>query len=197
VRPRAPGSAPAGSSVDATLALAPKPLLFPILVWMLVWRRQALTATAMTTLALTGVGIALVGLDQYREWISALTGAGTASVAGTFSLATHEMGNFSMWPLNPATFVLAGAVAGATVWTIVRDPSRGFVAALLAGLLLAPYSLLYAFSILLLAVKPGLAFAPRATRVLALTTNLAGYFVSVLTVWSLAGLVACLPLKRR
>jgi hypothetical protein len=87
-------------------------------------------------------------------------------------------------------------VAAATLWTIVRDPSRGFVASLLAGLLLAPYSLLYAFSILLLAVKPALVFAPRATRVLALTANLAGAFLHVLTAWSVAGLVACLPLKR-
>jgi hypothetical protein len=86
-------------------------------------------------------------------------------------------------------------VAGAALWTIVRDPSRGFVAALLAGLLLAPYSLLYAFSILLLAVRPALAFAPRATRALALTASLAG-FLLMLTAWSVAGLLACLPLKR-
>jgi hypothetical protein len=183
-----------GIPFGIALALAPKPLLLPVVVWMLVWRRQALTATLLTTLILTGVGIALVGLDQYREWLAVLTGAGTASVAGSLSL--WERGNFSMWPLNPGTVLLAGAVAATTLWAIVRDSSRGFVAALLAGLLLAPYSQLYAFSILVLAVKPALAFAPRATRVLALIANLAGPFLGVLTAWSVAWLVASLPLKR-
>jgi hypothetical protein len=183
-----------GIPFGIALALAPKPLLFPILVWMLVWRRRALMATMLTTLALTLVGIALVGLDQYREWISVLTGAGRESVAGTFGLSLH--GNFSIWPLNPATVVLACAVAAVTLWAILRDPSRGFVASLLAGLLLAPYSGLYAFSILLLAVKPALAFAPRATRALALTANLAGALVGVLTAWTMAGLAACLPILR-
>jgi len=185
-----------GIPFGIALALAPKPLLFPILVWMLVWRRRALMGTVVATLTLTVVGIALLGLDQYRDWLMVLTGAGRESVAGSFVLSLRDTGNFSFWPLNPATFLLACAVAAATLWTILRDPSRGFVAALLAGLLLAPYSLLYAFSILLLAVKPGLAFAPRATRALALTANLAGALVGVLTAWTVAGLVACLPLKR-
>jgi hypothetical protein len=185
-----------GIPFGIALALAPKPLLFPVLVWMLVWRRHALLTTVLTSLTLTGFGVVVLGSDQYRDWLSILTGAGRETVAGTFVLSLRDMGNFSLWPLNPATFVLACAVAGATLWTIVRDPSRGFVAALLAGLLLAPYSLLYAFSILLLAVKPALAFAPRATRALALTANLVGIFLAVVTAWSVAGLVACLPIKR-
>jgi hypothetical protein len=183
-----------GIPFGIALALAPKPLLFPILVWLLVWRRRALMGTVVATLTLTVVGIALLGLDQYRDWLMVLTGAGRESVAGTFGPSLH--GNFSFWPLNPATVVLACAVAAATLWAILRDPSRGFVAALLAGLLLAPYSGLYAFSILLLAVKPAIAFAPRVTRALALTANLAGALVGVLTAWGVAGLVACLPLKR-
>ena len=184
-----------GIPFGIVLSLAPKPLLLPVMVWILVWRRQALTATLLTALMLTGVGIALLGFDQYRDWVSVLTGAGNASVAGSLSL--WERGNFSIWPLSPATFVLACAVAGATLWAIVRDSSRGFVAALLAGLLLAPYSQLYAFSILLLAVKPALRFAPRATRTLALIANLAGPLLGVLTAWSVAWLVAILPWRQR
>ena len=183
-----------GIPFGIALALAPKPLLLPFLVWMLAWRRRALMGTVVATLTLTAVGVALLGLDQYREWLSALTGAGRESLAGTFGPSLH--GNFSIWPLNPATLLLACAVAAATLWAILRDPARGLVAALLAGLLLAPYSGLYAFSILLLAVKPALAFAPRATRALASTANLAGALVGVLTAWTVAGLVACLPLKR-
>ena len=72
------------------------------------------------------------------------------------------------------------------------------MAALFAGLLLAPYTGLYAASILLLAVKPALAFAPRATRVLvlALIANPALVLLLALPAWSLGGLAACLPLAR-
>lgn len=193
---RRPDSFRSGIPFGVALALAPKPLLFPVLLWMLVWRRRALTASAATALLLTAVGVGLLGFAQYLDWISVLAGAGSASVAGTFILATHEMGNFSMWPFNPATILLAGGVVAATLWTILRDAERGLVAALLAGLLLAPYSLLYAFSILLLAAKPAFKFAPRATRLLALTANLAGYFLSVLTVWTLSALYACVSINR-
>jgi len=177
------------------LALAPKPLLLPVLVWMMVWRRRALTAALLATLTLTCLGVVLMGPDQYRQWISVLTGAGRESVSGTFSLSLA--GNFSLWPLDPARIALAAAIGAATLWAILRECSRGFVAALFAGLLLAPYTGLYAASILLLAVKPALAFAPRATRVLALIANPAlGLFLG-LAAWSVGGLTACLPLARR
>jgi Glycosyltransferase family 87 len=185
-----------GVPFGIALALAPKPLLLPVLVWMLVWRRKALTATLLTTLTLTGFGIIVLGFDQYRSWLMILTGAGRESVAGTFVLSTRDLGNLSLWPLTPLTFVVGCVVVVVALWAIVQDPSRGFVASLFAGLLLAPYSLLYAFTILLLAVKPALEFAPRTVRALALTANLARYAPAALIVWSLIGLSQCLSLRR-
>jgi Glycosyltransferase family 87 len=179
-----------GVPFGIVLALAPKPLLLPILVWMLVWRRKALSAALLTALSLTGLGIALLGLEQYREWLLVLMGAGRETAAGTFTLSTHN--NASLWPLTPVTFAIACAVGAMTLWAIARDSSRGFVASLFAGLLLAPYSLLYAFSILLLAVKPALTLAPRATRVLALIANPVAVTAAVMTIWSLAAFWACL-----
>ena len=38
--------------------------------------------------------------------------------------------------------------------------------------------------------------APRATRVLALTANLAGAYFLVITAWAVAGLAACLGSNR-
>jgi Glycosyltransferase family 87 len=184
-----------GIPFGVALALAPKPLLVPILLWMLVWRRRALTATVLTASILTVIGIAALGFDQYRSWLLVLTGAGRESVSGTFVLSGDVVGNRSLWPLSPVTFVIACAVVVVAVWAIFRDAARGFVASLFAGLLLAPYSLLYAFSILLLAVKPALEFAPRTVRALALTANLARYLPATLIIWSLVGLSRCLSLR--
>jgi hypothetical protein len=186
-----------GIPFGIALALAPKPLLVPVLFWMIVWRRRALAATILTAAILTGIGIAVLGIEQYRSWLSVVTGAGRDTLSGTFWLSTEALGNRSLWPLNPATFVIACVVVVVTVWAIIRDSSRGFVASLFAGLLLAPYSLLYGFSILLLAVKPGLEFAPRTTRALALTANLARYAPASLILWSLVGLSRCLSLGGR
>ena len=184
-----------GIPVGIALALAPKPLLLLVVVWMLVWRRLALMAALLVALALTGLGVVLMGQDQYRQWLSVLTGAGSQSVSGTFSLSLK--GNFSLWPLDPVRIVLAAAVAATALWTILRDPFRGFVAALLASLLLAPYTGLYSATILLLAVRPALAFAPSATRVLALTANLVLALLPGLGAWSIGGLAACFPSARR
>jgi hypothetical protein len=181
-----------GVAFGFALALAPKPLLVPVLLWMLVWRRRALTATILTALILTGIGVAVLGFEQYRSWLLVLTGAGRESASGTFVLSTEAIGNRSLWPLSPETFLIGCVVVVVAGWAIVREPSRGFVASLFAGLLLAPYSLLYAFSILLLAVKPGLEFAPRTVHALALTANLARYAPAAFIIWSLVGLSRCL-----
>ena len=184
-----------GIPTGIALALAPKPLLLPVLVWMLVWRRRALGTALAVALVLTGLGLVLTGPDQYRQWLSVLTGAGQASVSGTFALSLS--GNNSLWPLDPLKIVIAGAVGLATLWTILRTARRGLVAALLAGLLLAPYTGLYAASILLLAVTPALAFAPAATRVLAPVANPVMGLCSRSAAWSVAALAVCVPWRRR
>lgn len=183
-----------GVPLGIALALAPKPLLLPVLFWMLIRRRRALAMALLTGAALTAVGLALAGPEQYRQWLSVLTGVGGQSVSGTLALSLS--GNFSIWPLNPAKLALAVGISAVTVWAILRHDARGFVAALLAGLLLAPYTGLYAASILLLAVTPALIFAPRATRVLALIANPVVGFLLALPGWCLAALAACIPLER-
>ena len=194
---RRPDTVRNGIPLGIALALAPKPMLLPLLVWMLVWRRRALVAALMAAVMLTALGIALLGFAQYLDWFSVITGAARQATEGSFWLSSPNKGNHSLWPLTPLTFVVACVVVVVTLWAIRRDVSRGFVASLLAGLLLAPYSLPYAYSILLLGVRPALSFAPRATRALALTANLAsGFLITLLTAWSIAGLAACLTFER-
>lgn len=183
-----------GVGVGIVLALAPKAMLVPILGWMLLWRRKALSAAVVTGLVLTAVGILLLSPDAYLAWFSTVTRSGSSSLVGL--LSSRNMGNLSLWPLDPVTLPVACVVGVVAFWIMLRDATRGFVASLLAGLLLAPYTLLYAYAIVLLAVKPALGFAPRTTRALALTTNIAHPVVSSI-LWTLAGLAACAPLASR
>ena len=58
-----------GIPFGIAMALAPKPLLLPVLAWMMVWRRHSLAATLLTTLTLTGFGIALLGpVISMMDW---------------------------------------------------------------------------------------------------------------------------------
>ncbi len=178
-----------GIPIGIVLAVAPKALLAPFLVWMLVWRRHAFLGALLTALALTCGAVLVLGLDPYREWLAVVTGSSRSSLIGT--LSNRDMGNLSLWPLEPVTIAAALFVALATVMAILQDESHGFVAALFGGLLLAPYSMLYAYSVVLLAVRPALGFAPRATRALSLTVNFAHPALGSI-VWTMAGLGAFL-----
>ena len=102
-------------------------MLLPVLAWMLVWRRRAFGSALLTAAALTCLGLTLVGVDQYRVWLSVATGWGQVSLSGNFS-----RGNFSLLSpgLDATTLVLASVVGATTLWVIVRDASRGFVAAI-------------------------------------------------------------------
>ncbi|MEO5965838.1 MAG: glycosyltransferase family 87 protein [Candidatus Limnocylindrales bacterium] len=169
-----------GVALGIVVALIPKPLLLPVLAWMLIRRRRALAATAMTAILVTALGAGILGTDLYRLWAEALVHAGQVSRNGNLAL-----GSLGQPVLVIGAWVL---VALAAAWIIVRREPAGFVAALLAGLLLAPYTLLYAASILLLAVRPALRVSPVATRILALTANLG--LVIAFVPWGAAALAA-------
>jgi hypothetical protein len=184
-----------GLLFGVALAIAPKPMLGLVLVWMLLWRRRALGGSLVAAGVVTLLGVVLAGPDQYRAWLDLLTGFADKSVAGTSAFSIH--GNLSLWPLDPFRIVLGVLIGAAALWTMVREPTRGFVAALLAGLVLAPYTGLYALSIVLLAVAPAMAYAPRVTPILALIANpviaLTGFFVP----WASVALASALPLPGR
>jgi len=167
-----------GIAFGIAMALAPKPALLPILVWMLVRRRRALLGTLLAALVTGLVGLLAAGVDAHLRWLEVLTRAGT--------LERH--GNVSLWTggLTPWSAALAVVVIAAAAWCVWRSEDGGLIAALVAGLLLAPYTLVYAVSILLLVVRSALRIAPWSTRLLALIANPA--LIAVPAAW----LGACL-----
>lgn len=174
------------------LAIAPKPFLLPVLL-------DAHLATESTRCLCRSSG---------RGHSTGRAGGGTravrplgwpadrrrARIRRWHLRAVPEREPVPLWPLDSFKVLAAVLIAAGALWTIVRGPSRGFVAALLAGLLLAPYTGLYSLSILLLAVTPALLTAPLVTPILALLANpmlaLAGLFVPP----GVAGIVAVLPI---
>ncbi len=80
-----------GIALGIALALIPKPLLLPVLFWMLVRRRQALRRRRRRRpSACTLVGVVLMGPDTYRLWVDVLTTTGRSSRQGNLSRLTHR-----------------------------------------------------------------------------------------------------------
>jgi hypothetical protein len=176
-----------GIAFGVVLGLTPKPLLIPLLIWMLVYRRRALGAAALTAGLLTVTGVALLGVGLYGDWMTALIGAGQVTRHGNLALNAVE----PQW----LAIVLSLGAAVTALWVIGRREQVGFVASLIAAMLVEPYTMIYAASILLVAVRPAANAMPRATRWLSLVANpaLLGAFVA----WMLAALAACATGARR
>jgi len=176
-----------GIPLGVALALAPKPMLLPLLAWMLVRRRRALASAAVAAVAVTFSGVVLLGPDIHRAWVTALTATG--------EITRH--GNLAFTALDSPVLVgiLVALTVAAVGWIVLRDERAGFVTAILGGLLVTPFTLMYMASILLLVVRPAMAVAPRATKVLAILANpvMLGAFIP----WTMAGIAACLPAAAR
>lgn len=155
-----------GVPLGIVLATIPKPLLVPVLAWMLLYRRGGLAAAVVVAAALTVVGMLVAGVDSYGWWFAALVHAGEVA----------RRGNVSVWisGVTPAAIAGAGLVLVGLL-AAARREVPAFVAALAAGLLLAPYTLAYAATILLLApvALRGSGTSSVATRPIALVANVA------------------------
>jgi Glycosyltransferase family 87 len=123
-----------GILLGIVTAIFAKPLVIPILLWLLVWRRPVFIGTVASGLISTGVGILFAGAANYSEWVTAL-------FAGT-RYATPFAGNHGVSALVPDLWVpIALIVAVALVIVLLwRGPQTGLAWAVTAGLLIAPYA---------------------------------------------------------
>jgi len=153
-----PDRAAAGIPLGIVLAAAPKPQLIPVLIWMALFRRKALVGALGTAGVGTLGALAAFGPGPYGEWVAALHAPPDLVV-----------GNLSLSGLPPFAAISASvAVATVTLLALRRGPAPGLVAALACGLLVSPYTILYAAGVLLVAAPALARAAPRATLVLAL-----------------------------
>ena len=177
-----------GIVLGLVLATIPKPQLAPVLVWMLVYRPRALSGAVGVAATATAIGLLILGLGPYEAWIAVLRSVDYA--------ATPMHGNLSLFAFAPGPlgWVLATIAVFASVVGLIRGPLPGLVAAIVLGILVAPYTLAYAPVLLLVVARKLADDHPRGTIALAVTGSLA--VIVALPVW-LAGVAAAALLPRR
>jgi len=176
----------AGVPLGIALATVPKPQLIPVLVWMLVFRRRALVGALTTAVGATGCAILVVGMGPYRLWVDALR-------APPY-LQGSQAGNSSLWTLPlPVAAVASIAAVGAALVALRRGQWPGLTAALCLGLLVAPYTFVYAAGVLLCVVPSVWRSSPRVLLGLAVLAPVG--LVFAMPAWVAAVLAASVALR--
>ncbi|HLY12726.1 MAG TPA: glycosyltransferase family 87 protein [Candidatus Limnocylindrales bacterium] len=172
-----------GILLGLATAIFAKPLVLPVLLWLLVWRRQTWLGTVVTGLAATVVGVLVTGPGSYLDWIQAL-------LAGSDRFAVPFAGNHGVTALVPGLWLPVAALTTAgLLWVLARrSEAAGLTWAVTAGLLIAPYAGTYSALPLALAVPGLLASAPTfSLAMVALSTIATGF---ALPFYALAALLA-------
>jgi hypothetical protein len=157
-----------------------KPLIVPVLLWLLVWRRPAFVGAVAAGLTATAFGLLVAGLDAYVEWLRALA-------AGT-KYAAAFAGNHGVTALAPELYVPIAAVTALGLVLVLwrRGPRVSLAWAATSGILLAPYAGTYAALPIALALPaiwplaPGLTLAIFAISPIATTHPLPIYAGAIL-----------------
>ncbi len=111
-----------------------KPLIVPVLLWLLVWRRPAFVGAVVAGLGATACAALVAGPGSYEEWLRALA-------AGT-QYAAPFAGNHGVTALVPQLYAPVAAVTAIGLVLVLwrRGPRVGLAWACASGILLAPYA---------------------------------------------------------
>ena len=144
-----------GVALGLAAAVFAKPLLVPVLLWLLVFRRPVLAGTVIAGLATTTAGLLLAGPAAYVAWVGAL--AGGSRYAAPFA------GNHGVTSLVPELWApVAGMVTLGLVLVLWRRwPETGLAWAVTSGILIAPYAGTYSALPIAVAMPAFLARQPR------------------------------------
>ncbi len=175
-----------GIPLGLILATAPKPQLIPVLIWLVVAHRRALIGAVVTAALATLAGLAFCGPASYSTWVEALRAPAYLNGGDVINLA--------LWSLPPAVAVPAAIAAiGGFGLALRRGCWPGLLAACCAGLLLAPYTLIYGAGLVLVAAPSAARASPRAVLGLAITAPIAVVVAFPIWVGLVLALAALLP----
>jgi Glycosyltransferase family 87 len=131
-----------------------KPLLIPVLLWLVIWRRGTFVGAAVAGAIATMVGVVIFGPKAYLDWVAA-DGARP-------DLSTPFAGNHGITAVDPALWApVAAVVTMLLILVLLRGGMRtGLVWAVASGVLLAPYAGTYAALPIALALPAIATFSP-------------------------------------
>lgn len=115
------------------IAAFPKPLIVPLVFWMIRWRPLAATWAAVGALAATGVEYVIAGGDAYRQWPAILVDGLRFAGPIDWNLALSRIVPDLTVPI--AIIGLVTLVAG----LVVAGPRNGFRLAVVMTLVVSPY----------------------------------------------------------
>ncbi len=152
-----------------------KPLLVPVLLWLLAWRSRVFLAAVISAAAVSVAALLALGWEAHAAWLRALFG-------GT-RYASPFAGNHGVSALFPDLWLPVALLTAAALVVVLlrRGPVVGLVWAVTSGLLIAPYAGTYAALPIALAIpsiivlSPGFALAIVAVSPLAVTHPLPIY----------------------
>jgi hypothetical protein len=150
-----------GILLGLILATTPKPQLIPVLLWMLIANRKALVGAVATAVSATLVGVVVTGAPNYMTWFGILR-------APSY-LNNSDILNLAIW--QQPLVILAVALVGSVVLfglAMRHGYWPGLMAAMCVGLLLAPYTLIYAAGMLPAAAPASVRAAPVAALLILL-----------------------------
>jgi hypothetical protein len=162
----------AGIPLGLALATFPKPLLVPIVIWLIVTRRPVAVGVIGTALATTAVAVPVVGSATYLDFFRALDDG--QRFAGPFQ------GNIGLSATSTGWMAVAmafGAIAS-TYAVLRRNAQISLGVAIAAGPMVSPYIGIYSAAPLLIALfvlanhHPRRALAAVAVAPVAIVANL-------------------------
>ncbi len=126
---------PKGVALGVAAAVFAKPLLVPVLLWLLVARRPVFVGAAAAGLVATVVGAVLTSPASYVDWVQALLG-------GQQRYATGFAGNHGVSALLPDLWLPVAVAVGVAFLIVLWRRGRGvsFAWAMTVGILVAPYA---------------------------------------------------------
>lgn len=142
-----------GAVLGIMLALAPKPHLIPLLLWLALRRRSAFLASVVTAGVLVLASVLYFGLDPWLAFLGTLREPLNRTFTANVGLSAY---------LGVAGVVLGiGLAAGVWLLAARRSNAEGMGLAIISGILLGPYTFIHYLAGLLVAVEPILRNRPR------------------------------------
>ena len=176
---------PKGVALGLVAAVFAKPLLVPVLLWLVVARRPVFAGAVVAGLAATAVGLLVAGPAAYVDWVRALAG-------GQTRYASDFAGNHGVSAYAPALWIPIAAAVGIAFLVVLwrRGPAVSFAWAVTVGILVAPYAGTYSALPVALALP---VIGPALPIVAVLLVGLTPFGTTLLLpIWAAVVLVAAL-----